>query len=91
VFLRDGFIDRYAGDKLLFPGIFRILKLELPHAFPYYLKWKMNETHIVYWELFPTIDHIFPIARGGQDLSMLRNSAISNWTLEEMGWPLKDW
>ena len=55
----------------------------------------MTETHMVYWELFPTIDHIVPVARGGPDdeenwvtTSMLHNSAKSNWTLEELGWQL---
>lgn len=97
VFLRDGFIDRYSGQKLLFPGIFRILKIELPDVFPAHLNWKMTDTHIVYWELFPTIDHIHPIARGGMDkehnwitTSMLRNSAKSNWTLKEVGWTIKE-
>ncbi len=55
----------------------------------------MSESHIVFWELFPTIDHIVPVARGGADdesnwvtASMIRNSAKSNWTLEELGWDL---
>jgi hypothetical protein len=55
----------------------------------------MSETHQSYWELFPTLDHIVPIARGGVDkdenivsTSMRRNSAKSNWTLEELGWSL---
>ena len=55
----------------------------------------MTETHMVYWELIPTIDHLVPIARGGADneknwvtTSMLHNSAKSNWTLEELGWQL---
>ncbi len=55
----------------------------------------MSESHIVYWELYPTIDHIVPVARGGADdetnwvsTSMIRNSAKSNWTLEELGWQL---
>jgi hypothetical protein len=55
----------------------------------------MSECHIAYWELSPTIDHIVPVARGSADdemnwitTSMLRNSAKSNWTLEELGWSL---
>jgi hypothetical protein len=104
VFRRDGFIDRYSGQKLLFPGIFRIFKNKLPEVFPAHSNWKMTETHIVYWEMFPTIDHFFPIARGGRDddsnwitTSMVRNSAKANWTIEELGWKLhqpgslKDW
>lgn len=97
IFLRDGFVDRYSGQKLLFPGIFRILKIELPDVFPAHLNWKMTDTHVVYWELFPTIDHVHPIARGGIDkeenwitTSMLRNSAKSNWTLKEVGWTIKE-
>jgi hypothetical protein len=97
VFLKDGFIDRYSGDKLLFPGLIKLLTIEFPDIFKYHKNWKMTETHIVYWELFPTIDHLIPIARGGQDLetnwittSMIRNSAKSNWTLEELNWKLHD-
>ncbi len=57
----------------------------------------MSEKHMVYWELFPTLDHVVPVARGGQDeenswitISMVRNSAKSNWTIEELGWKLYD-
>lgn len=57
----------------------------------------MSETHSIYWELFPTIDHLIPVARGGNDnednwitTSMIRNSAKSNWTIEEIGWNLLD-
>lgn len=97
VFLRDGFIDRYSGEKLLFPGIIKLLTIEFPEIFKYHKNWKMSETHLVYWELFPTIDHLIPIARGGEDsennwitTSMVRNSAKSNWTIEELGWKLYD-
>ena len=43
----------------------------------------MEECHSAYWELVPTIDHIIPIAIGGEDnlsnyatTSMLHNSEI---------------
>jgi hypothetical protein len=95
IFIRDGFIDRYSGTQLVFPGTLRLLSRLLPSEFPFHPNWKMTETHMVYWELFPTVDHIVPIARGGADeetnwvtTSMLRNSAKSNWTLEELGWQL---
>ncbi len=55
----------------------------------------MSSSHIVYWELFPTLDHLLPVARGGADAepnwvttSMLRNSAKANWTLSELNWTL---
>jgi len=95
VFIRDGFIDRYSGNQLLFPPVLRVLSSVLPAEFPFHRNWKMSETHQSYWELFPTLDHIIPVARGGADnednivsTSMLRNSAKSNWKLEELGWSL---
>lgn len=97
VFLRDGFIDRYTGDKLIFPGLIKILTLEFSDVFKYHPNWKMSETHMIYWDLFPTIDHLIPVARGGEDnesnwvtTSMIRNSAKANWTMEEIGWKLQD-
>jgi hypothetical protein len=95
IFVRDGFIDRYSGTHLIFPGTIRLLSRLLPAEFPFHPNWRMTETHMVYWELFPTIDYIVPIARGGADdetnwftTSMHRNSAKSNWTLDEFGWQL---
>lgn len=94
-FLRDGFIDRYSGEKLLYPGALRILNLELPNEFPYQAHWKASETHMAYWHYHPTVDHVVPIARGGSDsesnlvtTSQLRNSAKAHWLLEELGWDL---
>lgn len=95
LFLRDGFVDRYSGSRLVFPATLRLLSKLLPKEFPTHPNWKMSESHIAYWELFPTVDHVVPIARGGADTeenwvtaSMLRNSAKSNWTMEELGWEL---
>jgi len=93
IFLRDGFIDRYSGKKLVFPGTMKIISNEFPSEFPYHGHGKMDRCHIAWWELMPTIDHIVPIARGGKDeefnwvtTSMLKNSIKSNWTLDEMEW-----
>ena len=96
IFIRDGLIDRYSGDKLLFPGILRLLSNILPEEFPFRKNWKMTETHIVYWELFPTIDHVIPVAHGGNNdksnlvtTSMQRNLAKLNSTIDELGWKLQ--
>ena len=66
-----------------------------PDAIPFHKNWKMSECHIAYWQLFPTVDHLIPIARGGEDIeanwyttSMMRNSAKSNWLLYDIGWEL---
>lgn len=94
-FKKDGFIDRYNGDKLLNPGILKVISFYLPDDFPYHQHWKVSESHIAYWELTPTIDHVIPISIGGKDTSdnwvttsMLHNSIKSNWSLEQLQWKL---
>ncbi len=96
-FIRDGFIDRYSGGKLLNPGILKVLSFYCPEEFPYHPHWKMEECHSAYWEFVPTVDHIVPVALGGADTeenwastSMLHNSIKSNWTLEQLQWHLYD-
>ena len=95
IFMRDGFIDRYSGEKLVFPPVLHLLSNRLPAEFPYHVNWKMSDCHIGYWQLFPTIDHIIPVSRGGADepanwvcTSQLRNSKKSSLLLEEIGWKL---
>jgi hypothetical protein len=92
IYLRDGFIDRYTGRKLLFPNVLWILTSELGTSFPFHANWKMSECHIAYWELMPTCDHALPIARGGLDTPenilttcQIMNSAKSNFLIEEVG------
>ncbi len=104
IFMRDGFIDRYSGERLIFPPILRIISLAMPEEFPFHKNWKMSDCHPAYWHLLPTVDHVVPVSRGGFDeesnwvcTSQLRNGAKSNWLLDELGWQLheagdmKDW
>src|SRR5262245_50143460 len=95
VFVRDGFIDRYCGERLVFPPVLRVLSLVLGEAFPFHPNWKTEVTHPAYWEVGATVDHLVPVTRGGSDIeanwittSMARNSAKMNWTLQELGWEL---
>jgi hypothetical protein len=94
-FMRDGFIDRYTGNRLINPGVLRLLHVVLGDDFPAHQNWKASETHIAFWELFPTVDHLVPVSRGGCDdesnwvtASMLSNGAKAHWTLKELGWKL---
>lgn len=96
VFARDGFIDRYRGTRLIFPPVLHLLSHYLPTEFPYHKNSKMSVGHVAYWELFPTVDHVIPVARGGTDseenwvcCSWLTNSIKSNWTLEQLHWTLR--
>ena len=96
VWLRDGFVDRYDGARLVFPGALRLLSELLPAEFPYHPNWKVGETHPAYWDLCPVLDHVVPVSRGGADgdanwvtTSQRNNSAKAQFTLEELGWTLK--
>ncbi|WP_234707846.1 HNH endonuclease [Mycolicibacterium elephantis] len=93
LFLRDGFIDVYTGNRLINPGVLRLLHVLLGDDFPAHPNWKASETHIAFWELFPTVDHLVPVSRGGKDeksnwvtASMLSNQAKAHWTVGELGW-----
>ena len=94
-YIKDGFIDRYTGQRLVNPGVLKVISYYFPDDFPYHPNWKMDSCHNAYWELIPTIDHIYPIALGGADseenyatTSMLHNSIKNNWTLEQLQWSL---
>jgi hypothetical protein len=96
VFVRDGFIDRFSGLRVVFPPVLRAISLGLPDAFPYHPNWKMEVTHPAYWELTATVDHLEAASRGGADdesnwvtTSMARNSAKGNYSLEDLGWSLQ--
>lgn len=94
-FRKDGFIDRYSGKQLVHPGMLKVISHFYPDIFPYQSHWKMTATHIAYWELSPTIDHIHPIALGGPDdpdnwvtTSMMHNAIKSHWTLDQLQWSI---
>ncbi len=79
----------------MFPGLLRAISTLLPDKFPYHAHGKHSECHMVHWELYPSVDHVVPLSRDGEDIedncvttSMLRNMAKSNWTLQELGWDL---
>lgn len=38
-FFRDGFINRYSGDKLVNPGMLRVISKLCPEKFPYHPNW----------------------------------------------------
>lgn len=93
LFITDGFIDRYDGERLIFPGVLRVLSDIFPNEFPYHPNWKSGACHQWYWELFPTVDHIVPVTLAGLDkpenwvtTSMFNNLMKSNTALENLGW-----
>jgi len=95
VFVRDGFVDRYSGKRLVLPPVLDILHLRMPTEFPWHPNWRTDLTHAAFNELAATVDHVVPVTLGGADAidnwvttSMARNFAKSNFRLEELGWSL---
>ena len=82
---------------MIYPPVLRLLSIVAPDEFPFQPHWKMSETHQVFWTHCPTIDHLYPLARGGGHIesnwvttSMNHNSAKGLRTLDEMGWTLHE-
>lgn len=94
VFVRDGFIDRYSGQRVIFPPVIRIVAERLgKEYFPFHTNWKTDCTHPAFWDLGATIDHRVPITRGGKEeldnyrtTTMTWNAVKTNCLLEELGW-----
>ena len=95
VFLRDGFVDQYTGERLFFPGTLLLLGKLLPEPFvtPEDGKgWRVGECHWIYWRLWPTVEHLDPVARGGHNDDLARlvttsqmvNSARGPWAADEV-------
>ena len=103
-FVRDGFIDRYSGERLYNPGFLRLLNVLLPDQFPFDAHGHFERCHEIYWDLMPSLDYQISLARGGADdksnwitTSMRRNMAKGPWELQNLGWrlhpagSLRDW
>lgn len=104
IFMRDGFIDRYFGDKLIFSGTLRIISLIMPDIFPYQSHGDTKLCHQSWWDLHTSISHITPTVIGGSDstenllcASNRHTFQIKSSTPEEVGWKvisagnLEDW
>jgi 5-methylcytosine-specific restriction endonuclease McrA len=95
VFLRDRFIDRYSGSRLAFPGALLVIGKLLPKHFPMHPTWKAGQSHDIFWELWPVVDHVHPVTRGGahDESNFVTTSTINNVTkgnarLSDIGWEL---
>ena len=81
-FIRDGFVDQYTSEHLVFPGVLRLLSRLFETEFPYHPNWKFGVCHYWYWELYPTVDHVVPVTAAGSD-------SEENWVTTSMMYNLK--
>lgn len=95
VFSEDGFLDRYSGSMLICPAALYAIAYALPDEFPW--DGARIRSHQGLWDLFPTIDHIYPVSRGGLDIrdnwvttSMTLNMKKGNESMSELGWSIYD-
>ena len=95
MFLRDNFTCRYCGTKAIFKGALRMISESLPQSFPFHPNWKVSESHMSYWWLTSSVDHLVPVARGGSNkldnlvTACYRcNDMKPQWLTEEIGWEL---
>lgn len=72
LFVRDGGIDRWTGERLTFAGLMRLRSHIDPEGFRFHKNWKFGECHPDYWTKYPTVDHVEALSLGGAD-------SIGNW------------
>lgn len=97
IFARDHYICRYCGRYTISIPALRYLSELYPELLPYHSHGKTDKTHPLYWEAYPMLDHLHPIARGGTNerdnlvTACVRcNMLKSDRTLEYLGWQLRD-
>jgi 5-methylcytosine-specific restriction endonuclease McrA len=96
-YARDRYQCRYCGERVILTPVLRLLSRLYPQQFPYHQNWKADSTHPAFILRSATIDHITPIAAGGDPVG-IANLATACWTcnrrkgdldLSELRWSLK--
>jgi 5-methylcytosine-specific restriction endonuclease McrA len=96
VYARDHYHCRYCGERVILTAVMRLVARLYPEQFPYHPNWKADATHPAFISRSATLDHVRPIADGGDSL-VLDNLVTACWNcnrrkgdlrLEEIGWTL---
>jgi len=96
VYARDSYQCGYCGEKVVLLQLMRLISRLFPTKFPYQQNWKADSTHPAFISRGATLDHLVPIAGGGDPVSEA-NLVTSCWgcnrrkgdsLLEEIGWEL---
>jgi hypothetical protein len=95
VFVKDGFVNRFTGEPVVFPAALKLISYKLPELFPHHLNWKVGQTHMAYYEMCACAnkaDHNKEGRYGPDDLittTMPWVMARSRASIGAMGWELK--
>lgn len=104
VYACDHYQCRYCGERLILTAVMRLVSRLYPEQFPYHPNWKADSTHPAFISRSATLDHIHPIAGGGDPIAP-ENLVTACWScnrrkgdldLHELGWALveprdKEW
>lgn len=92
IFQRDGFIDRFTGQKVFLPPVLPILSSALPDVFPNNPHWDRDKTHQAHEMFNATVKKIIP-NRPADEFNLVTTSSKnrlykSNATIENLGWKI---
>jgi 5-methylcytosine-specific restriction endonuclease McrA len=98
IYARDRYQCRYCGERTILPPVMRLLSRVFPDEFPMHTNWKADVTHPAFVARSTTLDHVAPIAGGGDPVAET-NLVTACWgcnrrkgglTLTELGWRPRD-
>jgi HNH endonuclease len=96
VYADDHYHCQDCGEKVILTPVMRLLGRLYPEQFPYHAYWKAASTHPAFLSRSAALDHIVPVAGGGDPLAR-SNLVTACWgcnrrkgdlTLDEIGWSL---
>jgi 5-methylcytosine-specific restriction endonuclease McrA len=96
VYARDRYQCRYCGERVILTAVMRLVSRLYPDQFPYHSNWKADSTHPAFVSRSATLDHVHPIADGGDPLDPANlvtacwgcNRRKGDLRLDELGWSL---
>ena len=96
VYARDHYQCRYCGERVILTAVMRLVSRLYPELFPYHPNWKTGSTHPAFVSRSATLDHVQPIADGGDPLDRANlvtacwgcNRRKGDLRLDELGWSL---
>ncbi|HZN73546.1 MAG TPA: HNH endonuclease [Micromonosporaceae bacterium] len=96
VYTRDRYQCRYCGERVILTAVMRLVSRLYSDLFPYHPNWKADLTHPAFVSRSATLDHVHPIADGGDPLDPANlvtacwgcNRRKGDLRLDELGWSL---